>query len=248
MTIAFLFIFGLIIGSALNAVIFRLASKKSFFRGRSECLSCQRQLKWYDLIPVLSFFILKKKCRYCGARISWQYPVVEMVCGLIAVSLGWYFGVSLVAGAYFVLSCFLLIIFVYDLKYQLILDKITIPAMVLAILANFIIQKSWLELGLGFIIGTGFFMFQYLISRGKWLGGGDIRLGGLMGLILGWKILLVALFIAYLVGALVALVLVVVKHKNMQSKLAFGTFLSAVTFFCIFYGQKIVDFYLLLII
>lgn len=248
MEIAFLFIFGLIIGSALNVVIFRLPLKKSFFKGRSECLNCQRQLKWYDLVPVLSFVVLKGRCRNCQQKISWQYPIIEIITGLMAISLGWYFGLSAVAGVYFVLSCFLLIIFVYDLKFQLILDKITIPAMVITILGNFVIQKSWLEIGLGLIVGAGFFMIQYFISGGKWIGGGDIRLGGLMGLILGWQVLLVALFLAYLFGALVALGLMIAKNKTRQSRLAFGTFLSAATFLCLFFGQNIVNFYLSFII
>lgn len=240
----FLFIFGLALGSFLNVVIFRLGTKKSFWRGRSECPKCHKKIFWFDNIPFVSFLALGGKCRNCQQGISWQYPAVELFTGLMVLlfyaryGLGGEFFANLTAG------CFLVVIFVYDLKHYLILDRITFPAMIVVFLLNLYLGVGIGNLLLGALIGSGFFALQFFVSKGKWVGDGDIRLGALMGLILGWKILLVALFLAYLVGSIIGVFLILINKKKMSSEVPFGPFLTGATFITMLYGQEILNWYL----
>lgn len=239
-----IFIFGLVIGSFLNVVIFRLEAKKSFLFGRSICPACQKTISWYDNIPLVSFLILAGRCRHCKKSISWQYPLVEFFTAVIFTWLYWQFGLSLKFFALAVISDFLLIIFIYDLKYYLILDRVAVPAIIFAFLANLYLGLGFWGLILGAIIGGGFFGLQFFISKGQWVGDGDIRLGILMGLILGWKFLLVALFLAYIIGAIFGLALIFLNKKKMSSAVPFGPFLVTATFITIIYGQALLNWYL----
>lgn len=239
-----IFILGLAWGSFFNVVIFRLKKRQSFLAGRSFCPRCFKILRWYDNIPVLSFIILKARCRFCRKRISWQYPLVELATAII-FTLGYLkFGVGLKLLSFIVFSSFLTIIFVYDLRYYLILDKVSVPAMTAALLFNLFLGFKFWELILGAVIIAGFFWLQFVLSKGRWIGGGDIRLGAVMGLMLGWKLGLVALFLAYMMGAVVAIILVTTKKKKFGSQIPFGTFLSLATVITLLYGQKILAWYL----
>lgn len=238
------FILGLVVGSFMNAVIYRLHKGVSFVRGRSYCPHCKHELHFFDLIPIFSFIMLRGRCRYCAKRISWQYPLVELATGIIFFSLWWQFGLSWDLGVYAIYSVFLLIIFVFDLRYYLILDVVSVPAMVIAALASyFILDLDILSMAIGALIGGGFFYLQYLVSRGKWIGGGDIRLGVVMGLMLGFPNILVALFVAYCVGSLVGIGLILAHTKQWKSQVPFGTFLSAATIITFFFGTAAVNFY-----
>lgn len=263
--IFFIFIFGLIIGSFLNCIIWRLHEKKSPFRGRSHCPNCQHLLAWYDNIPLLSFFVLKGKCRYCNKHISWQYPLVELATGLLFVLAYLHLFpydqllitknfindellIILLRNWFFM--AVLIIIFVYDLKYKLILDQVTLPAMAGALIFNLldslksqVLSLELKNLFLSAIIGGGFFLIQYLVSKGKWIGGGDIRLGVLMGLVLSWPYILIAIFLAYIIGSLTSLILIASKIKTLKSKIAFGTFLSVATVMTLFWGKEIISWY-----
>lgn len=240
----FTFIFGLICGSFLNAVIFRLHAHKSFLRGRSFCPRCGRVLEPRDLIPVLSFILLKGRCRSCQKPISWQYPLVELATGISFSLLYFVFSWSWAFIFYLILTAFLVIIFVYDLKYHLILDKVSLPAVFLAFIFSLFLKISPWDLLFGVLIGAGFFFLQYALSRGKWIGGGDIRLGALIGMMLGWQKTLLALFLAYFCGAAVSLVMLALKKKKLKSHLPFGTFLTASTFVSLLWGEAIIRWYL----
>ena len=138
----------------------------------------------------------------------------------------------------------LVAVFVIDLKYYLILDVIVLPAAVLAVIANLLLGRSWVNLAIGAILGTGFFLLQYWISRGRWIGDGDVRLGLLLGLMVGYPGILVALFFAYSVGAVVGVALLAARLKRFGSVLPFGTFLSAGGIFTLLYGEAVVRWYL----
>lgn len=255
-------ILGLIIGSFLNAVIFRLKSGEQFITGHSKCPNCCHQLSFFDLIPLFSFIFLKAKCRYCAKSISWQYPLVELVTALVFVVGYWKFFMGTWENenmrilfslsnvpifpylAYLIFSCFLIIIFVYDLRYSLILDKVSLTALVIAFVANYLLGKPLLNLVIAALIIGGFFLLQFVVSKGKWLGGGDIRLGLVMGAMLGWPLAIVALGLAYIIGAAFGLILIVLKKKSLSSQLPFGTFLSLTTWACLLWGQQILDWYL----
>lgn len=273
-----IFIFGLCIGSFLNVVILRLRSGEKI-TGRSHCPKCGHVLKWYENLPLLSFIILRGRCSKCQQKISWQYPLVELTTGLLFLlsflysSPPYTFSTSLTPSFsfspsnlltllfYWTVISFLLIIFVYDLKYYLIPDKISIPAIIVVLifqillfflpknpnipkLLNPFLLSSFPLLFLSAIIISGFFWCQYVLSGGRWVGGGDIRLGFLMGVILAWPLGLVALFLAYILGLLVTLPLLILKRKRLKSQVPFGVFLTTATVITMFWGEKILAWYL----
>jgi len=251
MSLILVFIFGLILGSFLNAVIFRLYSKESIWLKRSHCVTCNHQLNHWDLIPVFSFIFLWGKCRYCSAKISWQYPVVELVTGLSFVLLAQNFGlnganVTLLLNL--ILICFLIVIGVYDLKHYLILDKVIFPAMLVAILRNAFSGQDLLLEGIlaGFLV-SGFFAFQFFVSGGKWIGFGDVKFGLFLGNFLGIKLSIVMLMLAYFSGAFIGVTLVVFGWKQLGSKLPFGLFLSFASICSLIYGSAIAAWYLQLV-
>ncbi|MFA5076464.1 MAG: prepilin peptidase [Patescibacteria group bacterium] len=238
------FILGLIFGSFINALIWRFFVNKSIFAKHSICPHCHQPLAFWDLVPILSFLALRARCRYCRQKISWQYPLVELVTAVVFVLVYRQWGLSYQTFFYSVISLFLIIIFIYDLKYYLILDRVVWPAIILSLIFNLIIGYSFWSLILGGIIVAGFFSLQFIISRGRWIGGGDIRLGFLIGVILGWPQVLIALILAYVTGAIVGVMLILSKNKSWSSAIPFGTFLTSSTFFCLFYGQAILNWYL----
>lgn len=250
-----IFLFGLIVGSFLNCLIYRLETKESFLKGRSYCPHCKHKLMWPDLTPILSFLILKGKCRYCQQKISIQYPLVELATAILFVSM---FNIQY-SIFYILITSFLIVIFVYDLKHYIIPDKVIYPAIATAFVyqlfrvlefENWNLFGIWnLEFGilrplLSAIIASAFFLVIVLISRGKWMGVGDIKLAFLMGLILGWPNILVALFLAFFIGAAIGLGLIVSGKKRLSSEVPFGPFLVAGTFVSIFFGEQLVDLYL----
>ena len=184
----FVFIFGLIIGSFLNCVIFRL-EKKEALTGRSYCPHCMHMLNWIDLVPVVSFLFLRGGCRYCSKKISAQYPLVEIITGLVFLLI-FNFQLSPFENSifYFLFSTFwlyiassLVVIFVYDLKYYLIPDKVLFPAIIISLIYHFSFNYF-----LAAIIASGFFYSIYLISKGQWIGFCDVKLAILLGLLLGF--------------------------------------------------------------
>jgi len=224
-----IFVFGLAVGSFLNVIICRLETKESIIFSRSHCPHCRAVLKWYDLIPVLSFLIQKGRCRYCGKKISWQYPVVEITTGLLFLLI---FNQFLILNFfyYLIIISFLLIIFVYDLKHYIIPDKIVYPAIGIALLyALFLIPDSLFNHFLAAILASGFFLSLVLISKGKWMGLGDVKLAFLMGLVLGWTNILTVLFLAFFSGAVIGLGLIIFGKKSIKSQIPFGPFLAGAT-------------------
>lgn len=234
---------GLGIGSFFNVVIFRLPESESI-QGRSRCPHCKHQLSWYELIPVASYVFLAGKCRHCEVSISLQYPVVELIMATLFVIIAqWFWPNPIQIVIYTIYTALLILIFIYDLKYYLIPDAFTLPGIVLAIIGAFILGISPLNLAIGMTVGGGLFSLQYLISKGRWIGGGDIRLGFLLGAMLGWPNVLVSLFTAYLVGAAVAIGLMIRGRKTMKDMLPFGTFLSIATIFSFLWGDAIIHWY-----
>ncbi len=237
---------GICIGSFLNAAIFRVQDETSVWKGRSKCMKCQEPIGWQDLIPVVSYLRLRGRCRKCEQVIDWQYPVVELVTGLlflIAYVLTPFSFVLLLRNWIFIF--YLVIIFVYDLRYMYILDRFTIPAMILAIIANLWIGSiSPTSFLIGAVVLGGFFLGQFLLSKGTWIGGGDIRMGVLMGLMLGLEQGLVALFLAYVIGALVSISLLITGKVTRKTAIPFGTFLTLATLIALFFGRDLLNWYL----
>jgi len=186
------FIFGLIIGSFLNAVIYRLSEKdESVPKGRSYCPQCKHTLTWEDLIPLLSFFLLHGRCRYCKKRISWQYPLVEMFTGLVFLSIFNFTYVTFETLYLFIIASLLIVLFVYDLKHYILPDKILFSALIVSgiwyVVSGIILSTLYAAFGAAL-----FFFALFALSKGRAMGFGDVKLALFMGLFLGWPNILVA--------------------------------------------------------
>jgi leader peptidase (prepilin peptidase) / N-methyltransferase len=266
----FIFLFGLATGSFLNAFIYRMEQKKSVLLGRSYCPHCKHTLAWHDLIPLLSFILLYGRCRYCNKRISVQYPLVELATGFLFVAIFLFLlpsmlGSELVFAQGFVgalklsyllsVAALLVVIFVYDLKHYLIPDKVLFFATLLSgiwyfaasvffhLYTAYQIQNA-IYAALG---AAGFFLAIYVLSKGRAMGFGDVKLAFFMGLFLGFPNILAALFVAFFVGGAIGLVLILAGKKKMKSQVPFGPFLVLGTFVALFFGERVVDFYLSLL-
>lgn len=252
-----IFVLGLAVGSFLNSIIYRLQTEESFLLKRSYCPHCKNSLSWQDLIPLLSFLVLRGRCRYCQEKISWQYPLVEFSTGfLFAFTIYRFSPVTLgdfLAIFYLLFAIgFLIIIFVYDLKHYIIPDKIIYPAILVSgiwylssvIFFNFYTRYEILNTIYSAFGAAIFFLAIVLISRGRWMGLGDPKLAFFMGLLLGFPNILVALFFAFFIGAIIGIGLIVFGKKKLQSEVPFGPFLVTGTFFALFWGREIIDSYL----
>jgi len=242
-SVAWFFLLGLIIGSFLNAWIFRLRAGESVAAGRSKCPHCQRILAFYDLVPIVSFMLLKGKCRYCQKPISWQYPLVEMTTGILFAVIFYYHALPINAGHSFLLTRDLIAvsaligIFVYDLKFMEIPDEISLLAIFFIFIFGWLGGASVVSMLIGGLVGFGFFAVQYFVSRGKWLGGGDLRLGVLMGVLLGWPIVIFAIFLAYIGGAIVSVGLMITKKATPKTAVPLGVFLAPAAMVFMIFGQ-----------
>ncbi len=229
-----LFVLGLIIGSFLNVVILRWNTGLCISHGRSKCFSCDKTLSWYELIPLFSFFIQEKKCRKCGSKISWQYPLVELATGIMLPVI-----FAIVPNPYFlptaIIMCLYIVIFVYDLRHQIIPDFFSYSA---ALVALGIIALEWYStdaLDLWRVIaGPSLFLFFYFfwhISRGKWMGFGDAKLVLSIGWMLGMWQGIAAILWSFWIGAIVSLLIILfqkIRHRgdlSMRSEIPFGPFI-----------------------
>lgn len=252
MPLLIIFLLGLCIGSFLNVLILRLPVNEKIGMDRSRCPSCRKVLEWFELIPVVSFLLQKTVCRGCKKSISWQYLLVEISTGLLFI-VSFY---NYVAGTENVwmaflkafISVILVLVFMIDLKFGLILDVIIWPAIVLIFLLQLYLGHSYIDLLIGSLIAGGFFGLQYVVSRGRWIGAGDIGLGVCMGVILGWQKTLAALLLAYIGGSIISVFLLTLKKKSLQSAIPFGVFLAPATFVAFFWGDKIINWYIHLLV
>jgi len=237
-------LFGLAIGSFLNVVIVRVPEGRSLWHPRSACPGCSAQLAWHDNIPVLSFLWLRGRCRRCGMRISPRYPIVEGVTAAALAAVYLAFGPTgdfMVAA---VLLATLVVVTAIDLKHQLIPDVITLPGIVVGLAANLAIgHVSWLDSVIGIVMGGGLFLVIILVSRGG-MGGGDMKLGAMLGAFLGWKALLFALFAAIVLGGVVAIAVLVSGLRGRKDPIPFGPFLAAGGAMALFWGERIIDWWL----
>ncbi|MFA6271799.1 MAG: prepilin peptidase [Patescibacteria group bacterium] len=239
----FVFVYGLIIGSFLNVVVYRMKNKKDFLKGRSFCTHCRKTLSAIDLVPLLSYIMLRGKCRYCKKSISKQYPLVELGTGLVFLILYLKFGFSLEFYIYALYSVFLIIIFVYDLLYYLVLDSVSIPAIIIGFIGSLVLGFPLTNILIGGIIGLTFFLLQFVISKGKWIGGGDLRLGLMCGFMVGWPKILPLLVVTYVSGAIISVSLLATKKKKWEDSVPLGIFLTLATLVVLLYGNQIIDWY-----
>ena len=247
--ILFILLFALLIGSFLNVCIYRIPRNKSISFPPSHCTNCNTSLKPVDLIPVLSYLYLKGSCRYCGEKISPKYPIVEALNGILWVILYLRFGLSFEFYGLAVLSSLLLVISVIDLEIQEIPDGLNILGFIAGIIY---IAVQWdIDLVLssfaGLLIGSGLFFLIAFLSKGG-MGGGDIKLLGVLGIWLGWKLTMLLILLSFFIGALVSVFLIITKIKSRKDYIPFGPFIAIGAYIAIIFGDFLIDWYLNLLI
>lgn len=241
------FIFGVIIGSFLNVVIYRLPRNESIVYPPSHCVNCKRELKPYDLIPILSYIFLKGRCRCCGSRISIRYPIVELITGLIYLILFIYFGISIKSLSYTFLASLLIVITFIDMEHKIIPNKIILIGLIVGAAFRLItINYGIWDYIVGFLVGGGVLFLISLLSGGG-MGGGDIKLMAMIGLYVGWKLTISTLFLAVVLGAVGGIVLILFKIKTRKDYIPFGPYISIACIISILYGYDLLNMYIKLI-
>jgi leader peptidase (prepilin peptidase)/N-methyltransferase len=239
------FLFGLAIGSFLNVVIYRLDDLLSIVSERSHCMKCKKTIPWYDLLPLLSFVLLKGKCRNCSNKISLQYPLVELTIGILAVLFYLYFGVTVVALFYFIVFVLLAVVFIVDIKTQMIPEEFVWGTLILSLLGSWYFGGfGVLNMIYGGIIGGIIPGLLVLISKEKWMGSGDIKIGLLLGLLVGFYGSILMIFSSFILGSLVGVALMVLKRKKLKDTLPFAPFLIASGLLTLLWGDYIINWYL----
>jgi len=241
-------VFGTFIGSFLNVCICRLPRGESIVTPRSHCPHCQKMIGWYDNIPILSYLVLRGKCRGCKAPISLQYPLVEAVTGLFSLLLMLRFGPSLDYLFYFAFVAALIVITVIDLYHQIIPDVISLPGIGVGLLGSLLLPdlvflNSLIGMFLGggslFLVATG---YQWLFKR-EGMGGGDVKLLAMIGAFLGWRAVILTILLSSLIGSVTGILIILLKGKDFKYAIPYGPFLSLGAVFCLFYGEAIIRWY-----
>ncbi len=249
----FVFIFGLIVGSFANVLVYRLPRGQGVVKGRSRCPRCRKKLWWGDLIPVLSFIWLRGQCRYCHKPISWRYPMVELISGLLFL-LPWLYLASGGTGAvvfYIFLLENLLVLALIDMSFLLLLDKVILFGLAGTLFYGVLEVAGLIPGGLNIIswshlLSALFFLALlgslWFLSKGQWIGLGDAKLMGWLGLVLGWPGALITLYMAIVIGGIISLGLYLSKKAGLKTKLPLGTFICLAAGIYIFLGSTIINY------
>lgn len=245
----FAFLFGALIGSFLNVCICRMPKNESIVFPPSHCTRCDYVIRWYDNIPILSYALLRGKCRRCGEPISLQYPLVEFVNGALALALFWKCGLGLSFAILFLLCSALVVVTFIDLEHQIIPDSITLPGIVIGFVLSFFIPGfGWLNSLIGIVAGGGSLLliaygYQFLTKKDG-MGGGDIKLLAMLGAFFGWQAILFIIFAASLVGSVIGVGVMMAQKKDSTLAIPFGPFLASAAVLYIFFGPQIIFWYL----
>ncbi len=254
---SYVFILGLIVGSFLNVCIYRIPRKESIIKPPSACTTCGVRLKMIDLIPVFSYIFLKGKCRFCKEKVSIKYPCIEILTGVIYLLLFYRFGLTTELLATAFLMSILVIVFFIDLKHFIIPNELVLAAIVGGIVTMiynlfYPIQlygdSIWWNPLMGMFVGFGFLFVVSLIVTLLYktedaMGMGDVKIFAPIGLFLGWRMTLLALFSSFFIGAVISVILVVLRIKKRQDTIPFGPFIVAGTFITMMYGKHILSWY-----
>lgn len=240
----FIFLFGLVFGSFYNVVGLRVPQKESIVHPPSHCPTCQRRLTVLDLVPVLSYVFLGGKCRSCGNKISWVYPFIELMTGVLFAfaywQLGW--GIELIVAFFFI--SLLVIIVVSDLAYMLIPDKVLVFFLPLLAIGRVLSPLTpWWDSLVGAVVGFGILYIIAVLSNGG-MGGGDIKLFFLIGLVLGTIDTLLTLFLAAVIGMIVGIIVLSKNKQGRKTPIPFGPSIALAAVIVYFYGDLLIKWYL----
>jgi leader peptidase (prepilin peptidase) / N-methyltransferase len=244
----FAFLFGAVVGSFLNVCIFRMPKEESVVSPPSHCPVCNYQIRWYDNIPLFSYIILGGKCRGCSTKISVQYPLVELINGLLTLALFLRFGPTLAFLVLFIFCSALVVITFIDLEHQIIPDEISLSGIVVGFVFSFFISgHGWLNSLLGILLGGGSLLlvaYGYQKLTGKdGMGGGDIKLLAMMGAFLGWKAVPFIIFFSSMIGSVIGVSIMLMQKKDSKLAIPFGPYLALAAVFYIFYGPQLIKWY-----
>jgi leader peptidase (prepilin peptidase)/N-methyltransferase len=245
----YIFLLGLCVGSFLNVCIFRIPAGRSIVRPASACPGCGASIRWYDNIPVLSYLILRGRCRHCRIGISARYPMVELLTAFSALAVWLNFGWSAQTPIYFLFIAALLAITFIDIDHRIIPDEISLPGIPIGFALSFLLpQVRWYDPLLGILIGGGSLFtvaWVYQLLTGKeGMGGGDVKLLAMIGAFIGWQGVLFTIMASSFIGTLVGVVVMIRMRKGMKLAVPFGPFLAIGAIIYLFFGPQIIDWYL----
>ena len=258
MTTVILTAIGLVLGSFINAFVYRYHEEKNWISDRSECVNCHHKLNIFDLVPILSYLFLRGQCHYCHKKISIQYPVVEILTALLFLLSYVYWphkiqGIELVVFIdWLILLVGLISLAIYDIKWMILPNKILLFygffAFIYAVLNIFFIYDFHLSNLLGYIysvlVSSGLFYSLFTASKGKWIGGGDVKLGLMLGLIAGtFEKAVLLIFLSSLIGSILSIILVGLGRLNIKKTIPYGPFLILSIYIIVLWGDKIVHWY-----
>ena len=239
---------GACVGSFLNVCIYRLPRRESLMWPGSRCTTCERSLSWYENVPIVSWVVLRGRCRTCRASVSWMYPAVEIVTALTFLSGYLLYGLTMIAVVRVLFACALIVLFVTDLQHKILPNVITVPGIVVGFVCSLFVPPGWLESIIGIVVGGGSLFAiaetYYRVRGQEGLGMGDVKLLGMIGAFLGWKLVLLTLVFASVAGSLAGGILIISGRGNMKYALPFGTFLAVGALVAAIWGTPIVDWYL----
>lgn len=247
--IILIFILGLIVGSFSNVCIYRIPRNESIIFPASHCPKCRSNISLKDNIPLLSYILLKGRCRNCKNKISIQYPIVELLTGLTYLIIYLIYGLSIQSLIYIILSSALIIIAFIDLNEQIVPDVISLPGIVIGFIISFFVPYiSFINSALGVIVGGGIILIIGLagsvIFKKEAMGGGDVKLAAMIGAFLGWRYTIISLFLGFLLGAVAGIFLILSKIKSREDTVPFGPFIVLGSFITLLWGEKIISWYI----
>jgi leader peptidase (prepilin peptidase) / N-methyltransferase len=245
----FAFIFGAVVGSFLNVCICRLPKEASVVFPPSHCPACDYRIPWYDNVPIISYLVLRGRCRSCKAQISLQYPLVELVNALLTLFLFLRFGPTLPFVVLFLFCSAMVVVTFIDLEHQIIPDVISLPGIVVGFVFSFFIpQLGWLNSLIGILAGGGSLWLvasgYELLTKKEGMGGGDIKLLAMMGAFFGWKAIPFIIFVSSLVGSVIGVTVMLMQKKDAKLAIPFGPFLALGAVIYIFFGRQLIHWYL----
>jgi len=243
----FVTLLGLIIGSFLNVCIYRLPRKLSPVRPRSSCTACGHVLSWYENVPIISYAVLRGRCRGCGAPISLMYPVVEAITGAMFLSGYLLYGPSLLLIVRLMFGCAMIVLFVIDLQHRILPNVITLPGIVVGFLCSVLVGPGWQSSLIGIVAGGGTLWaiaeIYYRVRHEEGLGMGDVKMLAMIGAFLGWKLVLLTLVLSSFSGTIIGVGVLLFKRESMKYALPFGTFLALGAIVAAVVGDPIMDWY-----
>jgi len=246
-TILLLAVLGACIGSFLNVCIYRLPRRESLLWPGSRCTSCGHSLSWYENLPVIGWMALGGRCRHCRARVSWMYPAVEIITSLTFVSGYLLFGLTPIAAVRVLFACALIVLFVTDVQHKILPNVITLPGIVVGFACSLFLPPGWRDSLIGIVVGGGVLFAiaetYYRVRGEEGLGMGDVKLLGMIGAFLGWKLVLLTLVLASFAGSLFGVAVIASGRGSMKYALPFGTFLAVGALVAAVWGTPIVDWY-----